>query len=173
MIVNRFIVLLIFTAAASLSARGQTGVYAEYGASWYGIPNLSVQSGPTFGLYYQHWGIPFVRAGLDARASFMGSGSGKTEDTGLIGPRVQIKPHILPLMPYGEALIGVAHVDIGQGLARTQGNEFEWALNAGIDLTILPHIDWRVVDYTYAGIPQNLMNSNPNTVSTGLVVRLP
>lgn len=169
---KRFIGLMAFIVLASLAAHAQTGVYAEYGASWYGIPNLSVQSGPTFGLYYQHWGIPFVRAGLDARATFMGSGSA-TEDTGLIGPRVQIKPHILPLMPYGEALIGVAHVDVGQGLARTQGNDFEWALNAGIDLTILPHIDWRMVDYTYGRIPNNLPNSNPNTVSTGLVVRLP
>lgn len=163
---------MAFIALASLAAHAQTGVYAEYGASWYGIPNLSVQSGPTFGLYYQHWGIPFVRAGLDARASIMGSGS-QTEDTGLIGPRVQIKPHILPLMPYGEALIGVAHVDVGQGSAHTEGNNFEWALNAGIDLTILPRIDWRMVDYTYGGIPKNGLNSNPNTVSTGLVVRLP
>lgn len=169
---KRFIGLIAFIALTSLAAQAQTGVYAEYGASWYGIPNLSVQSGPTFGLYYQHWGIPFVRAGLDARASFMGSGS-ETEDTGLIGPRVQIKPHILPLMPYGEALIGIAHFDVGQGSARTQGNDFEWALNAGIDLTILPRIDWRMVDYTYGGIPKNPVNSNPNTVSTGLVVRLP
>ena len=166
------LLLLSLIAAASLSARAQTGVYAEYGASWYGIPNLSVQSGPTFGVYYDPLGIPFVRAGLDARASFMGSGS-ETEDTGLIGPRVQIKPHVLPLMPYGEALIGVAHLDVGHGILHTQGNDFIWALNAGIDLTILPHIDWRLVDYTYGGIPGNLLNSNPNTLSTGLVVRLP
>ena len=170
---KRFGLFILFLALGTFAAHAQTGVYAEYGASWYGIPNLSVQSGPTFGLYYQHWGVPFVRAGLDARASFMGSGSGKTEDTGLIGPRVQIKPHVLPLMPYGEALIGVSHVDVGEGFARTQGNEFEWALNAGIDFTILPHIDWRVVDYTYGGIPKDPVNSNPNTVSTGLVVRLP
>lgn len=169
---KRFIVLVIFFALGSLVARAQTAVYAEYGASWYGIPNLSVQSGPTFGVYYQPLGIPFVRAGLDARASFMGSGS-KTEDTGLIGPRVQIKPHVLPLMPYGEALIGVAHLDVGQGIAHSQGNQFIWALNAGIDLTVLPHIDWRMVDYTYGGIPGNLLNSNPNTVSTGIVLRLP
>lgn len=169
---KRFIVLVIFFALGSWVARAQTAVYAEYGASWYGIPNLSVQSGPTFGVYYQPLGIPVVRAGLDARASFMGSGS-ETEDTGLIGPRVQIKPHVLPLMPYGEALIGVAHLDVGQGIAHSQGNQFIWALNAGIDLTVLPHIDWRVVDYTYGGIPGNLLNSNPNTVSTGIVLRLP
>lgn len=169
---QRIIVLFIFLAGSCLAAHAQTAVYAEYGASWYGIPNLSVQSGPTFGVYYDPLGVPLVRAGLDARASFMGSGS-ETEDTGLIGPRVQIKPHILPLMPYGEALIGVAHVDVGQGIAHTQGNQFTWALNAGVDLTVLPHIDWRVVDYTYGGIPGNLLNSNPNTVSTGLVVRLP
>lgn len=169
---KRFSLFVFLFALGSLAVHAQTGVYAEYGASWYGIPNLSVQSGPTFGLYYQHWGIPFVRAGVDARASFMGLGS-ETEDTGLIGPRVQIKPHVLPLMPYGEALIGVSHVNVGQGVAHTEGNDFTWALNAGIDLTILPHIDWRVVDYTYGGIPGNLLNSNPNTLSTGLVVRLP
>jgi hypothetical protein len=168
----RRLFLLLVLIVTCAPARAQTGVYAEYGVSWYGVPNLSVQSGPTFGLYYQHWGIPFVRAGIDARASFMGSGSA-VEDTGLIGPRVQIKPHILPLMPYGEALIGVTHLNVGQGVAHTEGNDFTWALNAGIDLTILPRIDWRMVDYTYGGIPGNALNSNPNTVSTGLVVRLP
>lgn len=168
---KRLLLILLLVVGCG-SARAQTGVYAEYGVSWYGVPNLSVQSGPTFGLYYQHWGVPFVRAGIDARASFMGSGSA-LEDTGLIGPRVQIKPHILPLMPYGEALIGVTHLNVGQGVAHTEGNEFTWALNAGIDLTILPRIDWRMVDYTYARIPGNAVNSNPNTVSTGLVVRLP
>lgn len=166
------LVFFLALIGASFSAHAQTGVYAEYGASWYGIPNLSVQSGPTFGVYYDHWGVPFVRVGLDARASFIGSGS-ETEDTGLVGPRLQITPHVLPLMPYGEALIGVAHIDVGQGFAHIEGNEFTWALNAGVDLTVLPHIDWRVVDYTYGGIPGNLLNSNPNTLSTGIVLRLP
>jgi len=76
-------------------------------------------------------------------------------------------------MPYGEALIGVAHFSVGQGAAHTEGNDFTWALNAGLDLTVLPHIDWRMVDYTYGGIPGNSLQSNPNTVSTGIVVRLP
>ena len=169
---RKAIVLLILVTAACWTARAQTGVYAEYGVSWFGIPNLSVQSGPTFGVYYDHWGVPFVRAGIDARASFMGTGSA-VEDTGLIGPRIQIKPHILPLMPYGEALIGVKHMNVGQGFAHTEGNSFTWALNAGLDLTILPRIDWRMVDYTYGGIPGNSLHSNPNTVSTGIVVRLP
>jgi hypothetical protein len=170
--VKRLFILVLLVGAGCVPACAQTGVYAEYGVSWYGIPNLNVQSGPTFGLYYQHWGIPFVRVGLDARASFMGSGAA-VEDTGLIGPRVQIKPHILPLMPYGEALIGVTHLNVGQGTAHTEGNEFTWALNAGLDLTMLPRFDWRMVDYTYGGIPGNSLQSNPSTVSTGLVVRLP
>lgn len=169
---KRLLFLLAILAAGPLSAYAQTAVYAEYGASWYGLPSISIQSGPTFGVYYDHWGIPFVRAGFDARASFMGSGS-EVEDTGLIGPRIQIHPHILPLMPYGEAMIGIAHLDVGKGILHTQGNKFTYALNAGLDLTIFPRLDWRVVDYTWGGIPGTILNSNPNTLSTGLVLRLP
>ena len=41
------------------------------------------------------------------------------------------------------------------------------------DTTILPHIDWRIADYSYsgAGITQDNITRHPQTISTGIVLR--
>jgi len=168
------LLLLLFAvlAAVPFSAHAQTAVYAQFSASDFHKPNIGWQYGPTFGLYYDHWGVPFLRAGVDLRASFLGSGS-TVEDVGLIGPRVQLHPHVVPLMPYAEVLGGVAHVQIGQGSAQINGNEFAYQALAGLDLTIFPRLDWRVAEYSWGGVQSLNQSFNPTTISTGLVLRLP
>lgn len=155
-----------------LSAWAQTAVYADFSASNFDVPNVGWQYGPTFGIYYDHWHVPFISLGVDGRASFIGSGSTKVY-SGLIGPRVQVRPHVIPLQPYAEALIGGGNVQFGQGVARTDKNAFEYQVVAGADLTVFPRIDWRVAEFSYSGFSSLGQPFNPKTFSTGIVLRLP
>ena len=157
---------------ASIAAQGQNAVYGAVSASDYRLPNISWKTGGTFGFYADPLGVPFVRAGIDVRASFAGSGN-ETLNSYLGGLRVQIHPHVVRLMPYGEALIGAAHVNLGQGIANVDETGGEYALVGGADFTILPHIDWRLVEYSWGDVFNVGETIHPQTVSTGLVVRLP
>ena len=164
--------LLMVLAAMPLGARAQTAIYAGYSASDFHEPNVGWKEGPMFGVYYDHWGVPFVKVGVDARASFIGSGS-TVDDSGFIGPRLQLHPHVLPLMPYAEGLIGAAHAEFGQGLAQRSGTNFAFQWNAGLDMTIFPRLDWRVAEYSWSSVKGLGVNFRPTTLTTGLVLRLP
>jgi hypothetical protein len=156
-----------------LAGFAQTGIYATYNASNFDVPHVGWKNGATFGLYHDMWNVPLVHTGFDARISFAGSGDNQVV-SGAIGPRISLHPHVLPLMPYGEALIGGGHVQFGQGAARTDTAALEYRLLAGADWTILPRIDWRVIEFTYSGYSNmDNQNFNPKTIATGIVLRLP
>lgn len=157
---------------ASIAAQGQNAVYGAFSASDYRLPNVPWKTGGMFGFYADPFGVPFVKAGVDLRVSLIGSGT-ETVDSYMGGLRVQIHPHLVRLMPYGEALIGGAHVNVGQGSANTNKTGAEYQLVGGADFTILPHIDWRVVDYSWGNVFNVGETIHPQTLSTGLVVRLP
>jgi hypothetical protein len=159
--------LLLF----SVAAHAQTGVYAAFSASDLEVPNVGWQYGSTFGIYHDAWHFPFVGVGLDARATLLGSGN-HTVDMGFIGPHVQLHPHVLPLMPYVEGLVGAGNVSLGGG-APIDKTAFAYEGVVGVDWTILPHIDWRVAELSFSGFSNVIDNPSPRTLSTGLVVRLP
>jgi hypothetical protein len=151
------------------AAKGQVGVYVNFSASQLSSPNAPWIYGPTFGAYYDGVHLPLVNFGADLRASILGSGGNKV-DSGLIGARAVIHAPLLPIKPYGELLVGAAHVQAGQGIATTNKTAFEYGALGGADLTIFPRFDWRVVEYQYSwfvGGPQQKM------LSTGLVFRVP
>ncbi len=152
------------------AAQSQVAIYAEFSASDFNLPNIDWQYGTTFGLYYNAWTIPFFAVGLDGRGSVVGSGSPKI-DSGLAGPRITFKPHVLPVMPYVEALVGFGHAEYGQGAAQTSKSQLEYQFLGGADFTIFPRIDWRAVEFSYGGLSGQ--GFNPRTLSTGLVFRLP
>lgn len=154
-----------------LAASAQTGVYATFSASNFNAPNVKWQYGSTLGIYDDFVSVPFAGIGLDARATLLGHGD-TSLITGLIGPRIQFRPHIIPLMPYFEGLVGGGRVKIGQGVAAQDKTVAAYEGVAGIDWTILPRIDWRVVDFSFGGV-SNVGDVTPRTLSTGLVVRLP
>ena len=174
----RFAPLLLLVLA--LGAMAQVGVYGEFSAAKINRPNTDWIYGPTLGAYYDPWHVPFLGAGIDLRAAFLGTGS-TTLDSGLAGPRLVFIPHALPFQPYAEALIGVGHTRFGQGIAKQTNTDFEYQFLGGLDITILPRIDWRVVEFSYGGVsglgrsldPKMGSSLNPKTISTGLVVRLP
>ena len=86
---------------------------------------------------------------------------------------MQIHPHVIPLMPYGEVLIGAGHVNVGEGFAKTDQTAFAYEGVIGADWTIFPHLDWRVVEYSFGGFTDLHAQVSPRTLSTGLVLRLP
>jgi hypothetical protein len=155
-----------------LSGLAQTGVYAMFDASNYDLPNINWQYGPTVGAYHDIISPPFLGIGVDLRASFLGSGSSKIY-SGLLGPRIELRPHVLPIKPYIEALGGAGDVNVGEGFANTSDTAFEYQLVVGVDVTILPRIDWRLAEFSYTGFANMDQTFYPKTISTGLVLRLP
>lgn len=169
---KRVLGIAVLLAVSCMAAQAQVGLYAAFGASDFHQPNVNWQYGPMAGLYWNALGVPFIKAGVDVRAAWMGSGDAQ-DDNYLAGPRVQLHPHVVPLMPYAEALGGVSRVVVGQGSARTAGTKFGYALVAGLDATIFPHVDWRVIDYSWERVENLGIGFQPTQISTGLVIRLP
>ena len=89
----------------------------------------------------------------------------------MIGPRVSVHPRVLPFMPYLEGLGGIGYYDFGAG--QGSNTKFEYQLLAGIDYTVIPRLDWRIVEFSYGGLSALNGNLHPKTISTGLVLRLP
>lgn len=164
-------VLLFATFVITIAAHAQTGIYVEFGGSKVDAPSNQWIYGPTFGLYHDFYSVPFVHLGADLRGSVLGISQTTTLYNGLVGPRVSLHPHVLPLMPYLEGLGGVGHYDFGAG--QGANTKFEYQLLAGIDLTVIPRLDWRVVEFSYGGLSAFNGDLHPKTISTGLVLRLP
>ena len=167
-----YLILASLLLFCSIPAVAQIGLYGEISAAKLNVPNTGWIFGPTFGGYYDKWHLLLLNTGLDARVAFLGSGS-TVLDSGLIGPRLAIVPHVFPLKPYVEALAGAGHVDVGQGFATTRTTKFEYQFLGGLDFTFLPRLDWRVVEFSYGGVSGLGTSLNPETISTGLVLRLP
>jgi hypothetical protein len=107
-----------------------------------------------------------VAVAIDARADISNN-----IYSGLFGPRVAFTLPFFPLKPYVEVLGGFSRYNsVGSGNTNTDVN-YRWV--GGLDATIIPHIDWRVVDYSYTGggINDNGVDLHPQTLSTGIVLR--
>jgi len=162
--------VLSLTFVPALPAAAQLGLSGDFTVSRLSHPVSSVGSpttlyGETVSVYYQR-GVFFAYGG-DARASFLG-GSGISLNSGAIGPRVALKPHPIPLQVYGEALGGFNSYTGGPFANST--TQAEYQLIVGGEYTLLPHIDWRIVEYTYTSASNSLSS---HSLSTGIVVRLP
>ena len=168
----RMTLLFACFVCASVSGRAQTGVYATFNASNFQTPNVGEQYGPVFGLYHDIFHAPFLRAGVDARAVLLGGGSTEAY-SGLFGPTLQVHPRVVPLMPYVEGLVGAGHVNAGQGFATIDTTSFAYAGVVGLDWTVLPRIDWRMIEFSAEGFSSLNGNVAPRTWSTGLVLRIP
>lgn len=165
-------VFLLFAAFLFTSAApAQTGLYVAYGGSKVDAPANNWIYGPTFGLYHDFYSVPFVHLGADLRGSVLGATSTTTITSGLIGPRVSIHPHVLPAMPYFEFLGGIGHYDFGEN--QPSDTQFEYQFLAGLDITVLPRLDWRLVEFSYGGLSTFNGALHPKTLSMGLVLRLP
>src|SRR5690348_2977411 len=163
--------LLACLVCFALPGRAQTGVYAMFSTSDFHA-NVSRQYGPSFGFYHNLWRPPYIGIGFDARATLLGSGATKAY-MGLVGPRLQLRPRVIPLMPYVEGLVGVGDVHVGNAASVVSSTALAYEGAIGVDWTILPRLDWRVVEYSAGGFSSLNASISPRTWSTGLVLRLP
>ena len=150
------------------SAQAQTALYGMYGGASSGVVNTGNLYGPTFGAYFDRG--TFINGGIDIRGTFLSDGNLTQFDSGMAGLRLAVKPHIIPFDPYGELLVGGAHANYGQGSAKTTKNSLGYEAVVGADFTILPHIDWRVLEFSYSNVTGG--GISPKALSTGIVVRL-
>lgn len=175
-LLKTFLLVFVFAFMAFAGqsfASAQTGVYATFTAAQTDVPNTKWIYGPTVGAYFDSSHFAVAEWGVDLRGSFLGGSGNYQLQSGLVGPRVAAHLPVLPLRPYAEALIGVGHIQVGQGVAQTSATKFQYQVLGGLDVTVLPRLDWRVVEASYGGLNDVLGGVHPTTLSTGIVFRVP
>lgn len=168
---KKFAALLIFLSLASSAAFAQLGLYGGFTTSTFDTANTPRMYGGTFGAYFDASHHPLLNFGLDVRGNVLSNGSNPSMHSITAGPRVVVHIPAIPLRPYAEGLIGGAHVELGQGVAYTNASGLDAGFALGADLTILPHVDWRILDYSYSRI--DAAHTYQTNFTTGLVVRIP
>jgi hypothetical protein len=146
--------------------------------------------GGTGGVYWDFMKVGPVKLGVDARGSVVTTkrgayqnfnGSGARIYSVLGGVRAEFHTPVVQLKPYIEGVAGLGRSDYGLVSNNTTGavtvyNNFEWQGLAGVDIKLLPVLDFRLVEFGYGGL-----NSTGNyghyypikQVSMGFVFRIP
>ncbi|WP_263381906.1 hypothetical protein [Granulicella arctica] len=147
------------------------------------------------GVYYDYKTYGPVRLGFDVRGSITNSTKGAYTNfnaagghisNGLAGVRGSFHTPFLPLKPYVEGMVGVARTNFGtgfnsglatSGVSNTTGiqstTHLEYDGFAGLDIAILPVVDFRLVELGYGAIQGTGHTYPVGTISTGLVFHLP
>jgi hypothetical protein len=165
---KRYLQFLAFLLTAILSttlhAQARFAIYGTAGTERSGLPNTSWKLGGTFGFY-----LGLIHAGvLDVSVDARGDLSSNI-NSGFIGPRVAIKVPVIPIKPYGEFLFGIStYPPTSAGFSPE--NDFADRYVVGLDATLVPHIDWRVVDFSY-GINNSANGDHAKSLTSGLVIR--
>jgi hypothetical protein len=168
---KRLASLFAFLFFATTVSLAQLGIYAGFTDAKLDTANTSRFNGGTFGAFYDGSHFPLLNLGIDLRGAVLPSNSVTKVNSITAGPRLVLHlPHV-PLRPYGELLLGEAHIQTGQGVAATDASGLDATAAAGIDLRILPHLDWRVLDYSFSRL--NAAHTYQNSFTTGLVFRIP
>jgi hypothetical protein len=154
-------------------ARAQTGIYASFTASKVDTSDKQWIYGPTVGVYFDTSHFAIVELGVDLRGNFLGGSRSTQIQSGVAGPRLVLRTPIIPIRPYAEGLLGVGHGTTGLGAERVIQTTIEYQFLAGLDLTLIPHVDWRVVEFSYGSLSNFEGGLHPRSLSTGLVFRLP
>ena len=160
------VLLTLFVSGFAVRAEAQIGVYAGFsGAPVGGSGATSSAFGPTLGVYVQSG--RYISLGGDLRGTFL-TRNGFNYFTGAAGPRLAFRAPVLPVRPYVEGLIGVASVKDGNG--SSSSTNLNYQILGGVDMTILPHVDWRLIEFDYSAASGSSVNAKIFT--TGLVLRL-
>ena len=154
--------------------------------------------GGTGGVYYDRWKLGPVKIGADLRGSILTTkrgayvnfnGGGARINSVLGGVRVVFHTPVLALKPYVEGLAGLGKSDYGLlyngggvtsngivGNSTVLRNNFEYQALAGLDIKLLPILDYRVAELGYGGLdPFGTYSHNYpiKSVSMGFVFHLP
>jgi len=154
--------------------------------------------GGTGGVYYDRWKIGPVKIGGDLRGSILTTkrgayvnfnGGGARMFSALGGVRAEFHTPFAPLKPYVEGLAGLGKSDYGL-LYNLQGvtnngivgnstvlrNNFQYQALVGLDIKVLPIMDYRVAELGYGGLDPfgTYAHNYPiRSVSMGFVFHLP
>jgi hypothetical protein len=175
-----FSIVLLFAATAG---HAQLAVYGKLDATHVkdNVNNTSTWFyGPGFGVYdnFLHFGP--VALGADVRANFL-TGSDYNFRSVLGGVRLTAKPPLLPIRPYVEGLVGEAGTKFKSTsttlLPSHYSNKLAYQVVGGLDWTLLPHLDFRVVELGYGRVSPvssttNSPSSSITSLSSGIVIRL-
>jgi hypothetical protein len=158
------LLVFIFATATALRAQARFAIYGTGGTEKSGLPNQDWTVAGTFGFYYGLLHAGPIDLSVDARGDLSSN-----IKSGLIGPRVAVELPVVRFKPYGEFLFGVStYSKTAAGLQ--DPNDFAYRYVVGLDATLIPHVDWRVVDFSY-GINNSANGSHAKTLSSGLVFR--
>ncbi|MEO6804629.1 MAG: hypothetical protein ABI286_00090 [Edaphobacter sp.] len=155
------LILIAILTSTNLHAQAKLAVYGTVGGEKPGVPNEWGTAG-TVGLYVGVVKLGPLALSVDGRADL----ASKIK-SGLVGPRLALHLPAFPLKPYVEVLIGrSSYPNLPNGLPLS--SKFVGRGVVGVDTTILPRIDWRVVEFTYG-----ITTATPRAMSltTGLVLR--
>jgi hypothetical protein len=161
--------LCLFTLPA---AHAQTGLYGGFNAAKVNYPSDKWAYGGLFGIYSEFAKVPPLRAGADLRFSIIRPDSNTTLFSTLIGPRVAFHPPALSLTPYAEILIGLGRYSFGNNVG--SASKFEYEVLGGVDRPLVPHLEWRVVEFSYARlatVKRQSQRLTMETITTGVVLR--
>jgi opacity protein-like surface antigen len=174
---KRFVLVAVLVASFGLAgghAKGQIGLYGQFSnthdssiSAWY--------HGFTLGGYDNMAGGGPIHLGFDLRGSY-GAGSQHSYRSILIGPRLDVKPPVLPIRPYLQAEIGLGGTEDNRPSAfkAHYNNKLAYGVIGGLDYTVLPRVDVRVPEIGFIRM-SGITNPTIHLVSIGfgLVVRLP
>jgi len=130
--------------------------------------------GPTIGFYndFSHAGPIYL--GSDSRLEF--ARGSYSSNALLFGLRLAAKPVAVPLKPYIQASLGMVHFNKTD--LNASSTNLEYRIAGGLDYTLLPHVDWRVIEIGGGSIfDYNIGNgthqgNSLTTYSTGVVFRI-
>src|SRR5579875_1698962 len=133
---KRSIILPLFLVltTAALHAQARLAIYGTVGGE--SVAHQSWTTAGTLGAYVGVNGAGPLALAIDARADLSSN-----LKSGLFGPRLAIHPPVFPIKPYIELLVGGSGVKNGS-------TQFAARYVLGADTTILPRVDWRVIDFS-------------------------
>jgi hypothetical protein len=146
--------------------------------------------GGTGGVYYDFMKLGPVKLGADLRGTILTTKRGAYVNfnsggariySALGGVRAVFKTPFVPLKPYIQGSAGLGRSDYGLSNTTSTGqvilyNNFEYEGLAGLDIKLLPIMDWRVAEFGYGGLNPFGTNSHNypiKQVSMGFVFHLP
>jgi hypothetical protein len=152
--------------------------------------NTADPLGGSGGIYYDFLKLGPIKLGADLRGSILTTKRGANvsfNDSGtriysaLGGIRAVFHTPIAPLKPYIQGSVGLGRSDYGLSNTTSTGqvvlyNNFEYEGLAGLDIKLLPIMDWRVAEFGYGGLnPFGTYSHNYpiKQVSMGFVFHLP
>ena len=199
---RKALLLLAVATFAAATAQAQLGVYGTFTASklgnlksspaaagFSGVNNDVSPLGGTGGIYYDFLKVGPVKLGADLRGTILTTkrgaftnynAGGARINSALFGVRAVFHAPLfhLPLRPYLQASAGLGNSNYGllYGNGVTLHNNFEYMGYAGVDIPVLPIMDFRLVELGIGGLDpfgSSSHNYSLQTVSSGLVFHLP